>query len=132
MEPQGTMDYRCVSALYLLLRIALGFFYVVVFLTEYRYGFSLRKWLSCGIFHIFLGMFFLSIKPYKKTWMNHVDGLLLFLVGVTLIMLPSPVNKLYFMVGVGLVVFVLVATLVYVLYTCIRKCKDTNKHNFMS
>ena len=65
---------------------------------------------------------------YKKTWMNRVDVLLF--VGVTLVMLPSPANKLYLMVGAGLVVFVLSATLVYILYTC--KCKNTNEHNFMS
>ena len=74
----------------------LDYFYVVAFLTEYKYGLSLWKWLSCGIFHIFLGMSFLSIKPYKKNWMNRVDGLLslLLFVGVTLVMLPSPANKL--------------------------------------
>ena len=104
---QGTRDYRRASALYLLLRVGLGFFfYVVAFLTDYtcRYAFSLLKWLSCSMFHLFLGMFFLSIKPYKKTWMNGVDGLLLLFIGVTLIMLPSPTNKLYLMVRAGFIV----------------------------
>ena len=73
------------------------------------------------------------MKPYKKTWMNGDDGLLLLFIGVTLIiMLPSPTNKLYLMVGAGLIVFVLVATVVYILYTCIRKYKNTNDNNFMS
>ena len=64
--------------------------------------------------------------------MNRVDGLLLLFIGVTLIMLPSPTNKLYLMVGAGIIVFVLVATVVYVLYTCIRKYKNTNENNFIS
>ena len=129
---QGTRDYRCVSALYLLLRVGLGFDYSISFLTEYKNEADLWKWLSCGMFHLFLGMFFLSLKPYKKTWMNRVDGVVLLFIGVSLIMLPSPTNKLYLMVGAGLIVFVLVATVVYVLYTCIRKYKNTNENNFMS
>ena len=112
--------------------MGLGFVFIIVSLTEYKNEADLWKWLSCGMFHLFLGMFFLSMKPYKKTWMNCVDGLLLFFIGVTLIMLPSPTNKLYLTVGTGLVLFVLVATVVYVLYTCIRKCKNMNEHNFMS
>ena len=64
--------------------------------------------------------------------MNRVDGLLLFFAGVTLIMLQSPTNKPCLMIEAGFIVFVLAATVVYILYTCIRKCKNTNKHNFMS
>ena len=104
---QGSGDFRCVSALYLLLRMAIGFVYSISFMTEYKNEADLWKWLSYGMFHLFLGMFFLSMKPYKKTWMNCVDGLLLFFAGVTLIILPSPTNKLYLMVGAGLVLFAL-------------------------
>ena len=64
---QGTRDYRCVSALYLLLRMGIGFVNSTMFLIEYKSESDLWKWLSCGMFHLFLGMFFLSIKPYKKT-----------------------------------------------------------------
>ena len=103
--------------------MGIGFVYSIAYFKEYKSAANLWKWLSCGIFHLFLGMFFLSMKPYKKTWMNRVDGLLLLFIGVTLIMLPSQTNKLYLMVGAGLIMFVLVATVVYVLYICIRSTR---------
>ena len=76
---EGTKDYRYFSVLYFLLRIGLGLVYVLACMTNYRNEIFLWKLLSCGMFHIFLGMnqIFLSIKPYKMIWMNRIDGLLL-------------------------------------------------------
>ena len=40
-----------------------------------------------GLLHDLLGVFFLTAKPYKKNWMNHLDRLFLGLVGVVLMIL---------------------------------------------
>ena len=42
------------------------------------------RWCIVGVFHVFLGMFFVA-KPYKKDWMNSVDGLVLLWIGVILL-----------------------------------------------
>ena len=123
---EGTRDYRYFSALYFLLRIGLGLVYFSAFLNKYKNEVSLWKLLSCGMFHVFLGMLMLSIKPYKKTWMNRVDGLLLIYVGISLIMVPSSANKFYFTTGAVIVILMLVGTLVYTLFMCIKRnaCKS--------
>ena len=35
------------------------------------------KWIVTGLLHTLLGNLFLIAKPYKKQWMNIVDGLIL-------------------------------------------------------
>ena len=71
---QGTQDYRSVSALYLLLRILIASNFVAVVINSNNDK-SISNWQIIGIFHIFLGTFFLMLQPYKKSWMNHADGL---------------------------------------------------------
>ena len=76
---EGTYDYRPLSALYMLLRIGLvGEFLTVIGLQS---G-GVLKWIVTGYFHVLLGIFFLVAKPYKKQWMNTVDGLILMVIGV--------------------------------------------------
>ena len=118
---EGTRDYRYFSALYFLLRIGLGLVYVLAFWINYKNEVNLWKWLSCGMFHVFLGMLMLSIKPYKKTWMNRVDGLLLIYVGISLIMVPSSANIFYFPTVAVIVILISVGTLVYTLFMCIKR-----------
>ena len=81
---EGTYDYRSLSALYMLLRVGL----VGEVLTLYVIGLSPQshgdlKWFITGSFHVLLGISFLTVKPYKKQWMNTVDGLILIFVGVS-------------------------------------------------
>ena len=38
-----------------------------------------------GMFHIILGTFFFMAKPYKKSWMNSIDGSTITLIGVLLL-----------------------------------------------
>ena len=38
------------------------------------------KWIVTGLLHTLLGNLFLIAKPYKKQWMNIVDGLILTLI----------------------------------------------------
>ena len=78
---EGTYDYRPLSALYMLLRIGLvGEFLTVIALSPHSNGYL--KWLLTGYFHILLGTCFLIAKPYKKQWMNNVDGLILIAIGI--------------------------------------------------
>ena len=75
---EGTRDFRAVSALYFLLRIMLSSVFILLMFVSYNpYG-----WYTFGLFHIFLGVFFFVAKPYKKNWMNYIDGLLIIWIGV--------------------------------------------------
>ena len=77
---EGTRDYRQLSALYMLLRIGIvGEYLTVIHLLVQSRG--VFKWYVTGAAHILLGTFHFIFKPYKKRWMNVVDGLLLIIVG---------------------------------------------------
>ena len=92
---EGTQDFRAVSALYFLLRIMLSSLYVMLlFHSYYIYG-----WYVVSVFHIILGVFFLVAKPYKKNWMNYIDGLLILWIGV-LVYVFVIVQKTAFFVGI--------------------------------
>ena len=56
----------------MLLRVALSCIFVVVLLNGIR-----SDWYLFGLSHVFLGTFFLIVKPYKRKWMNESDGLTL-------------------------------------------------------
>ena len=78
---EGTYDYRPLSALYMLLRVGLvGEFLTVIALSPQSSGDL--KWFITGYFHIALGSLFLIAKPYKKKWMNNIDGLILTVIGI--------------------------------------------------
>ena len=77
---EGTYDYRSLSALYMLLRVALvGEYLTVIALSPRSHGDL--KWFITGSFHLLLGTCFLMSKPYKKKWMNIADALVLLLIG---------------------------------------------------
>ena len=81
---EGTQDYRPLSALFMLLRIAL----VCEFLTVVQLSLQSKgatKWVVTGVVHILIGIFHFTAKPYKRHWMNIVDGLLLILMGSLII-----------------------------------------------
>ena len=78
---EGTYDYRSLSAVYMLLRVGLvGEVLTVIGLSTQTHGGL--KWFITGSFHVLLGTSFLAIKPYKKQWMNIVDGLILIFIGL--------------------------------------------------
>ena len=77
---EGTRDYRSISALFMLLRIALvAEFLILIQLSLQSKGG--KKWAVTGVVHVLLGIFHLTTKPYKRLWMNNVDRLLLILIG---------------------------------------------------
>ena len=78
----GTRDYRALSALYMVLRLGIASELILVFLFQFKTPHNSLEWtLPCAV-HIGLGCFYLVAKPYKKNWMNVVDGLVLVLLGL--------------------------------------------------
>jgi threonine/homoserine/homoserine lactone efflux protein len=65
---------------------------------------------------------FLAVKPYKKKWLNHADGLFLVALGALMITRDSGA-KLSFIVGTVIVTLVTASVLLYYIYTCATKCK---------
>ena len=102
---EGTRDYRSVSALYLLMRIFSGGIFAAVLMN---YG-NITNWQIIGISHVFLGTLFLVLQPYKRGWMNHVDGVSLLAVGV-LLLIETFNNQTIFIIGgvTGSVAFVFI------------------------
>ena len=111
---KGTRDYRAVSALYLYLRIGFGGTFIVLVANSTR----ILSWCVVGMLHIFLGTFFFIAKPYKKNWMNCVDGMIVFLIGV-LLLINIHGTKATFVSGI---VFVLILLVVYLFFHVCNKC----------
>ena len=79
---EGTRDYRYLSALGLLLRIGISCEFTGLLRNHAE---NINKWALLGTFQIFLGVFYLAVKPYRVAWMCHVDGVVLILIGILLI-----------------------------------------------
>ena len=78
---EGTYDYRPLSALYMLLRVTLvGEYLMIIGLS--LHGSGSLKWFVTGMLHVFLGTFFYVAKPYKKQWMNVIDGSIVTSIGL--------------------------------------------------
>ena len=82
---EGTLDYRPISAVYLSLRVALGSMFIGSLMDSNLDNNDFWVWYTVAISHICLGIFFLVMRPYKKVWMNHFDGLVILSVGVLLL-----------------------------------------------
>ena len=118
-KTENQVDYRSFSALYLLLRILLALVSIATLLKiSSRY-----YWSFIGVFHILLGALFLTIKPYKKKWMNNADGLFLFTLGALMITKDSG-EKFTFIMGAMIVTLVMASALLYFIFTCATKCKN--------
>ena len=96
----GTADFRALSALYMILRLGFASEFVLVLLFQYRTHYNAFEWTLPSLVHIGLGCLYLTLKPYKKNWMNVVDGLVLILLGVIVVLVI--VGDDYTLVLVGL------------------------------
>ena len=108
------IDYRSFSALYLLLRILFAFVFIGIVLNI---GVVIGKtfnfyWIILGLFHVILGVLFLVLKPYKKNWMNHSDGLILLLFG-TVMLTSRLAPKFTFILAIVIAVLVMVSVSLY-------------------
>ena len=95
---EGTYDYRPLSALYMILRVSFVGEYLII-IDIGRYGRADLKAFVFGLLQIIPGTFFFIAKPYKKQWMNVIDGFILTLVGlyciITKVWLPILVTWLH-------------------------------------
>ena len=79
----GTFDYRAFSALFMVLRLCFAseFILTLTFQLSTR-SYNSLKWTIPSAIHTCLGCFYLTVKPYKRNWMNTVDGLVMILMGM--------------------------------------------------
>lgn len=73
---EGTVDYRLLSAFFLILQIAHGGKKTVAntLLDDKKVHVFMQ--IFNGIFHVSMGVLFFLLKPYKKVWMSNVDGII--------------------------------------------------------
>ena len=119
----GTRDYRSVSALYFLLRIALvGVITAAPIMKLQYYEYHNLLYIIPGFVFMIAGHFLLIVRPYKKKWMNVSDGLLINLLGLLALNIAA-----YF--KYTSVTFAILATvptfvyIVYILYTFTKRIK---------
>ena len=119
----GTLDYRPVSAVYLLLRIALSSVFIGSLMDSNHDNDDFWVWYSVAISHIFLGTFFLVMRPYKKLWMNHFDGLVILSIGV-LLLIETHENQQVFLLGLAVGMMIVMCLCLYCVY---HKCQQNLK-----
>ena len=112
------MDYRSFSALYLLLRILCALIGVAIILNI----FTQYYWSFIGLFHVILGVLFLTVKPYKKKWMNHADGLILLVLGA--LMIAKYHDKSTFIVATVIGSLAIALIILYFIYSYAKKCSN--------
>ena len=101
-----TLDYRTMSALYMLLRVGFS----CEFVLNYFFGNgSAFQWIVPSLVHVGIGCFFLTVKPYKQNWMNIVDGLMMTLLGMmcALCAIEGALGVVFAMILLPTVVFLL-------------------------
>ena len=119
----GTLDYRPISAVYLLLRVALSSVFIGSLMDSNHDNNNFWVWYSVAISHIFLGTFFLVMRPYKKLWMNHFDGLVILSIGV-LLLIETRENQQIFLLGFAVGMMIVVCLCLYCMY---HKCQQNLK-----
>ena len=114
---EGTVDYRFLSAFFLILRIAHGGKIIVITLLVDKKERVLMQAIL-GIVHVSMGVLFFILKPYKKVWMSNVDGIIFTLVGCYILM--EIFNN--HMLNIFLIVSAIVFVILYVVYKIFKSC----------
>ena len=119
----GTRDYRYFFAFYLLLRIGLLCEFVVLFLVNYNWKHMLTLKYSCtGVAHVLLGVLLYTIQPYKISWMNQVDGLILTTAGILSLLFTFRYKGVSILaLAFGLLAFTFMG-IYHKIYKCTKKC----------
>ena len=120
---EGTRDYRFISGFYFFLRIFLVCELAVILLMDYNH----RAWFweapIPGVAHFMLGVFFFAAKPYKKEYMNHMDGLIFTIVGGISFIHTYDSKPLYILcAGFGCLFGGF--TLLYAVFVCIKRFRS--------
>lgn len=115
----GCCDFRVMSALYMILRIC----FACEFIINRMFGTGLAlEWIVPSLVHIGFGCFYLTVKPYKKSWMNTVDGLVLIVLGIACNIIIVDDNAT-FVLALLLVSSPLIVACLYVMWKCLLKLK---------
>ena len=123
---QGTRDYRSLSALYMLIRVGFVFMVLALHITDIKTD-DLMEWIGPGITHICLGMFFFIVKPYKKDWMNHADGIVLVVYGCLAVAQNYHYKIIYiFMVIIHFTMTPIALVVLVLLYRCVKVLRMCN------
>ena len=122
----GSKDFRAVSALYLLFRIAA----LLIYSGDHRYGTHAYACLATAVVFVSTSLFFAIIKPYKVNYFNAIDSIILAMLGllsmVCQFVLYLPNQKYAHVIAVcGLLTAGIPhATLgLYILYIVVKKIK---------
>ena len=113
----GTCDYRPLSALYMLIRLAFAAtHYVLLEPSEFRLFMFVA-----GMLQVFLGMMFLIIKPYKIKWMSHTDGVFLILFGIFLLLYTYIFQySIVYLVAIILGLSIILSIGLYIAWRCLK------------
>ena len=122
----GTWDFRIVSALYLILRIAVVFAYSGNDDSfDHAYG-----WLTTAVVFVSTALFFSNVSPYKVDHSNIVDSLLLALLSIQglicLFVKYLPDHRFSHIIGVTRLLTIGIphaAPVLYILYTISKKIR---------
>ena len=123
-DHEGTRDYRYLSALGLVLRIGFSCAFIRVFLWDYKITVT-RDWAVLGMLQILLGICLFAVKPYKREWMCHVDGLILMLVGI-LLFFHGLYHTSKYILGAVVAAMVVCLVCIYSALKCRRKTVNIN------
>ena len=119
---EGTRDYRCLSAVGLLLRIGFSCEFTRLILVDHK-NINIKEWALLGTLQTFLGMFYLAAKPYRVEWMCYVDGIILILIGILLLWQNLNYTSVYIL-GAVISALVLLSVCVYSTPRCTRSKKE--------
>ena len=112
---ENSLDYRCFSSLYMLLRLALAFTIIPTLFGTYHH-----VWLISGLLHVGVGVMFFVLQPYRRKWMNYTDGLFFYSLGTFLTMRHQQ-ERFTFIMAFALGFLVIVSASIYALYRFMRR-----------
>ena len=111
---EGTYDYRSLSALYMILRIVLCFAYFKLLVSRAHHLFAVMV----GLLYTYLGIMFLTFKPYKVNWMNYTDGNIFLLLAFLVLTYCLKTKAIYY---IGIVLSIALIIGVCLGYRCLRQ-----------
>ena len=115
---EGTIDYRFLSAFFLILRIAHGGKIIVISFLDDKKECVLFQDIFVGIFQVSMGVLFFVLKPYKKVWMSNVDGIIFTMAGCYYLVETFNNN----MLNIFIIASVVVVVILCVVYKIFKSC----------
>lgn len=126
----GTSDFRAMSALYMVLRSCFAIEFTLNLMFQFDTTVNSFQWTLPSVIHIGMGCFYLTVKPYKKSWMNTVDGLTLIALGIAIVLVIVS-DDYSFCLSCVIVASPMIVALTYVLGKCFQKARTLSCFQFM-